>query len=60
MYLVAQRRRPVEPAVARCSTDREIRDFLAGKDDGERLLHKLYDHILDEPVPERLRALLRP
>ncbi|HTV90343.1 MAG TPA: hypothetical protein VME41_15110 [Stellaceae bacterium] len=40
------------------STDREIRDFLAGKTDGEDLLHALYDHVLDEPVPERLRSVL--
>ena len=58
MYLAANRR-PVEPVIARCSTDRDIRDFLVGKTDGEQLLHALYDHVLDEPVPERLRALLR-
>jgi hypothetical protein len=58
MYLAATRR-PVEPKVVRCSTDRDIRDFLAGKSDGEELLHALYDHVLDEPVPERLKALLR-
>jgi len=50
---------PVEPQVVRCSVDREIRDFLAGKSDGEDLLHALYDHVLDEPIPERLRAILR-
>jgi hypothetical protein len=31
--------------------------FLDGRTDGEELLHTLYDHILDEPVPERMRAL---
>lgn len=41
------------------SADRDIRDFLAGKTDGEDVLHALYDHVLDEPVPERLLALLR-
>ena len=59
MYLAAQRRRPVALKPARCSTERDIRDFLAGKTEGEDLLHALYDHVLDEPVPERLRALLR-
>jgi Anti-sigma factor NepR len=64
MYLAAQRRcpsgrRPVERRPDRCSTTREIRDFLTGKTDGEDLLHALYDHVLDEPVPERLTALLR-
>lgn len=58
MYL-AINRCPVEPVVVAHSTDQEIRDFVAGKNDGEQLLHALYDHVLDEPVPERLRALLR-
>ena len=64
MYLAAQRRRPVEgqPVArhpVRCSTEREIRDFLNGKTEGEDLLHALYDHVLDESVPERLTALLK-
>jgi hypothetical protein len=59
MHLAAQRRRPVERHPVRCSTEREIRDFLSGKTDGEDLLHALYDSVLDEPVPERLTALLR-
>ncbi len=49
----------VEPRLAPTSLDRDIRDFLAGKSDGGDLLHALYDHVLDEPVPERLRAVLR-
>jgi hypothetical protein len=48
-----------EPRVAYMSIDRGIRDFLAGKTNGEQLLHELYDHVLDEPVPERLRVALR-
>ena len=64
MYLAAQRRRPVgcrpvERHPVRCSTEREIRDFLDGKTDGGDLLHAMYDHVLDEPVPERLTALLK-
>ena len=64
MYLAAQcrrpvGRRPVERHPVRCSTEREIRDFLSGKTDGEDLLHRMYDHVLDEPVPERLTALLK-
>lgn len=50
---------PIKPRFPRCSVDRDIRDFLAGKTDGEVLLHALYDRVLDEPVPERLRAVLR-
>ena len=59
MYLAAQRRRPVARHPMRCSNEREIRDFLNGKTEGEDLLHRLYDHVLDEPVPERLTALLK-
>ena len=53
------RTRPAERRPDRCSTTREIRDFLTGKTDGEDLLHALYDHVLDEPVPEHLTALLK-
>jgi hypothetical protein len=42
------------------SVDNQIRAFLAGDNDGEDLLHQIYDHVLDEPIPERLRALLKP
>lgn len=48
-----------EPRIAMSLTDRDIRDFLAGKSDGADLLHALYDHVLDEPVPEHLCALLK-
>ncbi len=58
---LALKHRPVElKIVASAPVDREIRDFIAGRNDGEDLLHALYDHVLDEPVPERLRALLKP
>jgi hypothetical protein len=35
----------------------QLLDFLDGRTDGGELLHTLYDHVLDEPVPERMRAL---
>jgi hypothetical protein len=37
----------------------QMRAFLAGYDTGASLLHSLYDHVLDEPVPERLRTVLK-
>jgi hypothetical protein len=37
----------------------DIRDFLVGRSNGEKALRALYDHVLAEPIPERLRALLR-
>lgn len=41
------------------SVDTRIRAFLAGETDGEDVLHEIYDHVLDEPIPEAMRALLR-
>jgi hypothetical protein len=38
-------------------TDR-IADFLDGRTHGEDLLHELYDHVLEEPIPQSMRALL--
>jgi hypothetical protein len=37
----------------------QIRDFLDGRTHGEGLLHALYDEILDEPVPQVMRALFQ-
>jgi hypothetical protein len=36
----------------------QIADFLDGRTHGESLLHALYDHVLDEPIPEPMRGLL--
>jgi hypothetical protein len=56
---LAVRRLPVRPQIQLCSTDSRIRAFLDGETNGEDVLHELYDHVLDEPIPGRLRALLR-
>lgn len=56
---LAVRRLPVQPQIQVCSTDSRIRAFLAGETNGEDVLHEIYDHVLDEPIPEQLRALLR-
>ena len=37
----------------------QIADFLDGRTHGESLLHALYDHVLDEPIPEQMRDLFR-
>lgn len=50
---------PAKRPIAIPSVDRDIRDFVAGRTDGADLLHALYDHVLDEPVPQRLRAVLQ-
>ena len=59
MYLAVKHFPAVEARIALSLIDRDIRDFLAGKNEGEDLLHALYDHVLDEPVPQRLRDVLR-
>ena len=58
MYL-AVKHLAAEPRIAMSWIDRDIRDFLGGRNEGEDLLHALYDDVLDEPVPERLSALLK-
>jgi len=44
---------------SRNSVDRRIRAFLNGESHGEDVLGALYGHVADEPVPQRLRALLK-
>ena len=36
----------------------QIAAFLDGRTHGEDLLHALYDHVLDEPIPESMRRLI--
>lgn len=42
------------------SADRRIRAFLDGKSHGEDVLGALYGAVADEPVPKRLRRLVKP
>jgi hypothetical protein len=44
---------------SRNSVDRRIRAFLNGESHGEDVLGALYGRVADEPVPQRLRALLK-
>jgi hypothetical protein len=48
---------PEHVVAPRSVTDR-IAAFLDGRTHGEELLHELYDYILEEPIPQRMRALL--
>jgi hypothetical protein len=43
MYLAVKNLQAVEPRVAMSWIDRDIRDFLAGRNGGKDLLHALYD-----------------
>jgi hypothetical protein len=45
---------------ARGSIDRRIRAFLNGESHGADVLGELYGDAAHEPLPERLRALLKP
>jgi hypothetical protein len=45
---------------SRNSIDRRIRAFLSGESHGEDVLGALYGDVVNEPVPERLRALIKP
>jgi hypothetical protein len=51
--------RDVPQQEATGTVEEQIRDFLEGRTNGENLLHALHDHVLDEPIPERMRALFR-
>lgn len=49
---------PQPPIVSGSVADR-VADFLDGRTHGEDLLHELYDYVLEEPIPQRMRALLK-
>ena len=49
---------PQRPIISRSVADR-IADFVDGRTHGEDLLHELYDYVLEEPIPQRMRALLK-
>ena len=52
---------PMQPVAASSlgSIDRRIRAFLNGESHGEDVLNALYGSVVAEPIPERLRVLLR-
>ena len=49
---------PQPPIITSSVADR-IADFVDGRTHGEDLLHELYDYVLEEPIPQRMRALLK-
>jgi hypothetical protein len=59
MYLDSTLSAAAELEIARPSIEDQIAAFLDGRTHGEELLHALYDYVLDEPVPVRMRALLQ-
>ena len=49
---------PQPPIVSRSVANR-IAGFLDGRTHVEDLFHDLYDYVLEEPIPHRMRALLK-
>jgi hypothetical protein len=49
----------VPEPVSADTVQEKLVDFLEGRTHGEDLLHALHDHVLDEPIPERILALFR-
>ena len=48
----------LQPGVAPTSVVDQITAFLDGRTHGEDLLHELYDYVLEEPIPQRMREVL--
>jgi hypothetical protein len=48
----------VEGEIVWPSVEDQIAAFLDGRTQGEELLRALYDHVLDEPIPPQMKALL--
>lgn len=48
-----------QPLIISRSVADRIADFVDGRTHGEDLLHELYDYVLEEPIPQRMRALLK-
>jgi hypothetical protein len=47
-----------QAGLARFLVTARIAEFLDGRTCGEDLLHALYDHVLDEPIPQPIREIL--
>jgi hypothetical protein len=58
MYLDTALSAAAELDIVRPPLAEQIAAFLDGRTHGEELLHALYDHVLDEPIPPQMRALL--
>jgi hypothetical protein len=60
LQIAATSQNPSATGGSRSPIDRRIRAFLSGESRGEDVLGTLYGAVADEPVPERLRVLLKP
>lgn len=59
LKVVPARRRLSQPPLEPLAVADRIAAFLDGRTQGRDLLHELYDHILKEPIPRSMRALLK-
>ena len=59
MYAVKLLDPAVAPVAPAAPVREQIRAFLDGETNGEALLHALYDHVLDEPIPPQMLDLLQ-
>lgn len=48
-----------QPSLVPLSMADRIAAFLEGRTHGEDLLHELYDYVLEEPIPQSMRELLK-
>jgi hypothetical protein len=47
------------PAIGCTWSCRELNRFFEGSTTGDKLLHAIYDEVLEEPVPPRLADLMK-
>jgi hypothetical protein len=47
------------PTVGQAWSTREVERFLGGRNNGDKLLHAIFDDVLEEPVPSRLATILK-
>ena len=59
LLIFVPRRRCAPPQSASAGMDAGVAAFLSGESDGGDVLHALYDHVLDEPIPPLMLALVR-
>jgi hypothetical protein len=41
------------------SVEARVAAFVEGRTNGEELLHALFDHVLNEPIPQSMREILK-
>lgn len=47
------------PTIGQDWSAREVERFLGGRNNGDKLLHAIFDEVLEEPVPSRLATIMK-